>query len=134
LPNAVSDRQGTKPMLFRLRHPALVCWALLISCAAALLAVVGAGPSSDQPLPRDPNNVYGKFDNGLSYITRRNTNPPGKVSLDLHVRTGALNETDQQNGLAHFIEHMAFNGSGHYPAGELRPHVNHLGIAFGRDS
>src|SRR3954449_5722739 len=82
----------------------------LVASAVLLISCLAAGPttapSADQPLPRDPNNLYGQCDNGVKYIVRKNVTPPGKVALDLHVRTGALNETDQQNGLAHFMEHM----------------------------
>lgn len=87
-----------------------------------------------QELPRDPNNVYGKFDNGFSYIIREHKNPPDRVAFFLHVNTGALNETDSQNGLAHFLEHMAFNGSKHFKPGELIPYMNKLGMRFGADS
>ena len=118
------------PLCFR--RSDLVSCALLICCGALLLGA--AAPSADQPLGRDPNNLYGQFDNGMKYIVRKNANPPGKVSLDLHVRTGALNETDQQNGLAHFIEHMAFNGSEHFKPGELIPLMNKMGMVFGADS
>ena len=101
----------------------------------ALLAVaVLAAPAAAEDLPRDPNNVYGKFDNGLEYVIRHNANPPGRVQFYLHVKTGALNETDQQNGLAHFIEHMAFNGSKHFPPGKLLPLLGSLGMTFGADT
>lgn len=90
--------------------------------------------ASAEPLPHDPNNTYGQLDNGVRYIVRRNQNPPGRVTLYLHVRTGALNESDQQNGLAHFLEHLAFNGSKHYPPGTLVPHLNKLGMQFGADT
>ncbi len=89
---------------------------------------------SDTQLPKDPNNIYGQFDNGMKYIVRKNASPPGKVALDLHVRSGSLNETDQQNGLAHFMEHMAFNGSEHYAPGKLIPLLTHLGMTFGADT
>ena len=115
------------PLCFR--RSDLVSCALLICCGALLLGA--AAPSADQPLGRDPNNLYGQFDNGMKYIVRKNANPPGKVSLDLHVRTGALNETDQQNGLAHFIEHMAFKGSEHFKPGELIQLMNKMGMVFG---
>src|SRR5207253_3105164 len=82
----------------------------------------------------DPNNVYGKFENGLSYIVRHHKNPPNRVAFYLHVHTGAYNETDSQNGLAHFLEHMAFNGSKHYPPGTLVPFLNKLGMQFGADT
>jgi zinc protease len=90
--------------------------------------------AADEPLPRDPNNVYGELENQLKYIVRKNANPPGKVALYLHIKTGALNETDKQNGLAHFIEHMAFNGSKNFKPGELVPLLNKMGMSFGADT
>ncbi|HEX8322956.1 MAG TPA: insulinase family protein [Tepidisphaeraceae bacterium] len=89
---------------------------------------------ADEPLPRDDGNVYGQFDNGLKYIIRHNANPPGRVNLYLHVKTGALNESNDQNGLAHFLEHMAFNGSTHFPPGKLLPLLGSLGMTFGADT
>ncbi|HVP13255.1 MAG TPA: insulinase family protein, partial [Phycisphaerae bacterium] len=89
---------------------------------------------ADTVLPKDPGNVYGKFDNGLSYIIRRHNNPPGRVALYLHIKSGSLNESETQNGLAHFIEHMAFNGSKHFPPGELIPYLNKMGMEFGHDT
>src|SRR5215203_884697 len=97
------------------------------------LCICSIAAAADE-LPRDPNNVYGTFDNGLKYIIRKNANPPGKVALNLHVKTGSINESEQQNGLAHFIEHMAFNGSKHFKPGELIPLMSKLGMVFGADS
>lgn len=102
-----------------------VLLGLLISASVA---------RADEKLPRDPNNVYGKFENGFSYIIREHKNPPDRVAFFLHIDTGALNETDSQNGLAHFLEHMAFNGSTHFKPGELIPYMNKLGMRFGADS
>jgi zinc protease len=90
--------------------------------------------SGDAPLPHDPADVRGQFPNGLHYVIRKNANPPGKVFLDLAVRTGSLNETDEQNGLAHFLEHMAFKGSTHYAPTRLIPMLQHLGMRFGADT
>src|SRR5688572_20806523 len=104
----------------------LLLTALLLTAAPVALA--------EDKLPRDPNNVYGQFDNGMQYIVRKNANPPGKVALYLHIKTGALNETAKQNGLAHFLEHMAFNGSKHFKPGELIPLLNKLGMQFGADT
>ena len=107
-----------------------------MTCALLGLATLAraAEATPDAPLPRDPNNLYGSFDNGVKYIIRKATTPPGKFSLDLHVRTGALNETDQQNGLAHFMEHMAFKGSQHFAPMKLIPYLSHLGMTFGADT
>ena len=63
------------------------------------------------PLPVDPLNHYGKLDNGMRYVVRTNKTPPGKVTMLLHIHSGSLDETDEQRGVAHFLEHMAFNGS-----------------------
>lgn len=111
----------------------LAC-AFGIASGAEITATSTPGGAAAERLPRDPANAYGQFDNGLKYIVRKNANPPGKVVLYLHVKTGALNETDQQNGLAHFLEHMAFNGSQHYKPGELVPLLNHMGMTFGADT
>src|SRR5262245_13486558 len=104
-------------------------------CVVALLvASLAQTASAAVPLPKDPNNVYGKFDNGFSYIVRRHKNPPGRIACFLHIKTGAYNESDKQNGLAHFLEHMAFNGSKHYAPGTLVPFLNKLGMQFGADT
>jgi zinc protease len=117
-------------------RPSLRLNVILLSLLAVLIAAGarGDGIAADQQLPRDPNNVYGQFDNGVKYIIRRNANPPGKVALYLHVRTGALNETEKQNGLAHFLEHMAFKGSAHFGPMKLIPLLSHLGMTFGADT
>ncbi len=85
-------------------------------------------------LTADPRNDYGRFSNGFRYILRENAKPQGEVALRLHIRTGALNESVTQNGLAHFIEHMAYNGTTHYKAGELIPRLESYGMRFGHDS
>jgi zinc protease len=85
-------------------------------------------------LGRDPANTYGAFDNGVKYIVRKNSVPPEKVAFYLHIDSGALNETAQQNGLAHFLEHLCFNGSKNYPPGTLIPRMNELGMQFGAHS
>lgn len=104
----------------------------VLSLSLCLLLGPAAAVSAGTPLPQDPNNVYGQFDNGLKYIIRTHDNPPGRVAAYLHIKSGALNETEQQNGIAHFIEHMAFNGSKHFAPGELIAHLNQLGMQFGQ--
>jgi zinc protease len=91
-------------------------------------------PAADQLLPSDPHNVVGQFANGLHYLIRKNPNPPGHVAIYFAVRTGSLNETAQQNGLAHFLEHMAFKGSTHFAPTKLIPLLTHLGMQFGADA
>ena len=83
-------------------------------------------------LPVDPANVYGKLDNGMRYVIRSNKTPPGKVNMMLHIHSGSLDETDAQRGVAHFLEHMAFNGSKHFPPGEMVKFFESMGMSFGQ--
>ncbi len=105
-------------------------WALAL---AIVLVGVGSALAQGEPLPTDPALVTGTLDNGLRYVIRRHGNPEGRVSLWLHVATGSLNETEETRGLAHYLEHMAFNGSANFPPGSLVPYFQSLGLAFGRD-
>src|ERR1700750_2413652 len=88
---------------------------------------------ADTPLPNDNRIQQGKFDNGVTWMYRQHDNPPGKMALKMHVRTGSLNEKDSQEGLAHFLEHMAFNGTEHFPPGKLVPYFESIGMQFGAD-
>src|SRR5687768_1447766 len=83
------------------------------------------------PLPEDQRILKGKLENGLTWMYRQHNNPPGKMALQVHVRTGSLNETDAQQGLAHFIEHMAFNGTENFDPGKLVPYFESIGMQFG---
>lgn len=75
---------------------------------------------------------YGKLENGMKYIILRNEDPPGRVSMRLHIAAGSLMEREDQRGVAHFLEHMVFNGSKNFPdASKLIPQMQRLGIAFG---
>ena len=76
-----------------------------------------AEPLVGQPLPADPALTSGQLENGLKYVIRRHSNPPGRAVLWLHLHTGSLNETDAQRGLAHYLEHMAFKGSANFAPG-----------------
>ncbi len=100
------------------------------------LVIVPAGWSAtaraDELLPTDPALVTGQLENGLRYIIRQHATPPGHLSVWLHVDSGSLNETDKQRGLAHYLEHMAFNGSRNFPPGKVVPLFESLGLVFGR--
>ena len=66
-------------------------------------------------VPVDPNVKVGKLANGLTYYIRKNVKPEKKLELRLAVNVGSVQENDDQRGLAHFMEHMGFNGSKHFP-------------------
>ncbi len=99
---------------------------LLASCCLVSTAAA-------QALPTDPALVTGQLENGLQYVIRQHALPPGRATVWLHLDTGSLNETDQQRGLAHYLEHMAFNGSENFPPGAVVPFFQSLGMTFGRD-
>lgn len=82
----------------------------------------------------DENVVYGKLPNGVRYAILQNDTPTKTASLRVRVATGSFNETDEQRGLAHFIEHMAFNGSKNIPEGEMIKRLERFGLAFGADT
>jgi len=113
-----------------------VLFILLILAAVSLAAekqpATPAGINLQQPLPVDPNVVIGKLPNGMRYWIRQHKTPPGKIGIWLHVGSGSLNEEENQRGLAHFLEHMAFNGSEHYPPGTLIRYYESIGLRFGQ--
>lgn len=100
---------------------------------AGALAGRGNAQVPGTPLPIDPALVTGELENGLKYVVRKHSNPEGRAVIWVHMATGSLNETDRQRGIAHYTEHMAFNGSEHFPPGTLVPFFQSLGMTFGRD-
>jgi len=90
-----------------------------------------AWPQAASDIPPDAGATFGSLDNGLRYIIYPNSEPPKRVSLRLHIAAGSLMEAEDQRGLAHFLEHMVFNGTKHYSAADLVPRMQRLGIAFG---
>lgn len=105
----------------------------------AILAIIALGgvaqpaTAEQTKLKADERIKTGTFDNGLKWMFRAHDNPPGKMALLLHIDTGSINETDDQRGLAHFIEHMCFNGTENYPPGTLIPYFESIGMEFGAD-
>jgi len=85
-----------------------------------------------QQLPTHPDLVTGTLDNGMDYILLEHDNPKDRVSVYLHIETGSLNEQEHQRGIAHYLEHMAFNGGNNFPPGEVVPFFESLGLTFGR--
>ena len=116
---------------------------VVIGASGALLQAQAAAPAApqtaakqpalslDQPLPVDPAVRTGQLPNGLRYYIRRNVRPANRVSLRLAVNVGSIHEQDDQRGLAHFLEHMAFNGTQNFKAGELIQFLETIGARFG---
>ncbi|MFK7851669.1 MAG: M16 family metallopeptidase [Akkermansiaceae bacterium] len=89
-------------------------------------------PSEQSDSPADPKAVFGALDNGMRYMILPNTEPPNRLSIRLHIAAGSLMEKENQRGLAHFLEHMVFNGTKSYKdANALIREMQTRGIAFG---
>lgn len=106
----------------------LLLWTL--SCLA-LLQNNAAGRQA--PAPLDPKVRTGTLQNGFTYYIRKNKTPEGRAILYLVNKAGSILETDEQRGLAHFLEHMAFNGTRHFPKNELVEYLQKSGVRFGAD-
>jgi zinc protease len=113
-------------MQIRRLHPALI--TLLVT---VLLAPVAARQALQDKLPFDPAVRSGTLPNGLKYFVRKNARPASRVLLRLAVKTGSLDEADDQQGLAHVLEHMAFNGSEHFKPGDLISYFESTGARLG---
>ncbi|HUZ13430.1 MAG TPA: insulinase family protein [Caulobacteraceae bacterium] len=103
--------------------------------APAPKLALGAWPQAQSDLKADPDILFGALPNGMRYAIMRNATPPGQASLRLYIGAGSLMERDDQQGLAHFLEHMAFNGSKAVPnRGEMVEILQRHGLAFGPDT
>ena len=98
--------------------------------AAILAATLSFGQT---PLPNDPAVKTGKLDNGLTYYIRHNDLPQGRAEFYLATNVGAIQETPDQDGLAHFLEHMCFNGLKNLPGKQMLEYLQHIGAEFGRN-
>lgn len=92
----------------------------------------GVEASAHAALPTHPGITTGTLQNGLRYFIKPHANPPGRTYMNLWIGSGSINETDAQRGLAHFLEHMAFNGSKNFAPGTLIPFFESIGLTFGR--
>ena len=91
-------------------------------------------PFETSDIPVDPEYVFGKLPNGMRYILRQNATPEGTAVVRMRIGSGSLAENEDERGLAHFLEHMAFNGSTNIPEGEMIPLLEREGLAFGADT
>jgi zinc protease len=104
-------------------------WMFLM---AIPLAVGAQELKGDAPIPFDPAVKTGKLKNGLTYYIRKNSKPENKVDLRLVINAGSVLEEDDQQGLAHFMEHMCFNGTKRFPKNELVDYLQSIGVKFGQ--
>ncbi|MXO74924.1 insulinase family protein [Altererythrobacter aerius] len=121
--------------------PAFLSLALLLAVPAAAQDAVPAPapPAAEWPfaqsdVPVEAGYTFGTLPNGMRYVLRANDNPQGTVLVRLRIGSGSLEEREDERGLAHFLEHMAFNGSKNVPEGEMVRLLEREGLAFGADT
>src|ERR1043166_3598937 len=126
----------------------LILWFVL--CGAAGLAAQAPQPSTSpgretsaesvaryalsDNMPVDPEATVGTLPNGLRYYVRSNAKPPKRAELRLVVKTGSVLEDDDQRGLAHYVEHMLFEGTEHFPRQSIIDFLGSLGLSLGADA
>ena len=103
--------------------------ALLVLVACALTTFAQQMP----PIPMDPNVRVGKLENGLTYYIRYNNYPEGQANFYIAQKVGSSIEEDNQRGLAHFLEHMCFNGTEKFPGNGVVKYLESIGVKFGGD-
>jgi zinc protease len=91
-------------------------------------------PQGHSDIAPDPDARFGRLNNGLRFVIKENHTPRDRVSMHLLVQAGSLYEKSNQQGIAHFIEHMLFNGSAHFPPGEMVKFFQRIGMQFGPDA
>ena len=92
-----------------------------------------AWPHDKSDLAPDPSLVFGRLDNGVQYVLLKNNEPKDRVSMYINFQVGSIYEEDHEQGMAHFLEHMLFNGTTHFPPGELVKYLQSIGMQFGND-
>ena len=106
----------------------------LISFLLMLVAVSAVSAQMQMPpVPLDPAVKTGKLNNGLTYYIRHNEWPEKRCDFYIAQRVGSMQEEDDQRGLAHFLEHMCFNGTTHFPGDALKQYLERIGVKFGEN-
>jgi zinc protease len=123
-------------MSYRLRQPLLLLALALafgprIAAQLPPVATTAGTAPLDQIIPVDPLITVGTLPNGLRYYVRKNGQPKGRAELRLVVKAGSILEDDDQRGLAHFVEHMSFNGTRHFPKQDVVAFMQSVGMRFG---
>lgn len=110
-----------------------ILFFVVVGLSAQSDMIIKSTPIPEGNIPVDPNVKIGKLANGLTYYIRNNGKPEDKVELRLAVNAGSIMETDRQLGLAHFMEHMNFNGTKNFEKNDLVDYLQSIGVKFGAD-
>lgn len=112
---------------------AIVAATCLVGAQQQAATIQTQSTALAQQMPVDPQITMGKFANGIRYYIRANKKPEKRAELRLVVKAGSILEDDDQQGMAHLVEHMAFNGTQHFPKHDLIEFIESLGMRFGAD-
>ncbi len=119
------------PKLSRISSMTLLLWLAIGFCASS--PVLAQPAAIADALPLDPELTKGRLDNGMTYLIRTHHKPENRATLWLAVNAGSMQEDDDQLGLAHFLEHMAFNGTERFKKQEIVDYLEGIGMRFGPD-
>jgi len=126
------EKPAMRPRTTLVRLGLVLLAALVLALPAGALAQ--SAPALTDSLTWDPSVRRGVLPNGIRWFVKKNTRPEARVSLRLAVPVGSTAEADDQQGIAHFTEHMNFNGSAHFKPGELVAYLESIGARFGADA
>ena len=115
----------------RPRHNCFMTMKKYLVSFAALFLCFAAFAQQGNPIPVDPDVRIGKLDNGLTYYIRHNAEPAGQANFYIAQKVGSILEEENQRGLAHFLEHMCFNGTRNFPGNSVIKYCESIGVKFG---
>jgi len=106
---------------------------ILLVCGGEIATAQARGlwPQDSSDIKPDATVKFGALPNGMRYVIKRNANPEGTLSMRMRIGAGSLNENENERGVAHYLEHMAFNGSENYPEGEMFKALQRMGMQIG---
>lgn len=106
---------------------------ILVTIGIVVLTCIAAFAQQMPPIPIDSKVRIGHLDNGLTYYIRHNEEPKGQANFYIAQKVGSILEDEEQRGLAHFLEHMCFNGTEHFPGNGVVKYCESIGVKFGAD-
>ncbi len=121
-------------MIYRFRTVKIVFLLLYAAVLSSCTLPQHPIPAPHTAVQMDPGIVYGRLPNGFQYILKKNKTPEHRAFVHLNVFSGSVQETRDQQGVAHYLEHMLFNGSEHFKPGELVDYFHSIGMDFGADA
>lgn len=133
-PLAASLMLALSPLAFTTALAAQEAASAEVAATAEAPAPAPVWAFEESDVPVDPGYTFGRLENGMRYVIRRNATPQGTGAVRMRIDSGSLAEREEERGLSHYLEHMAFNGSSGIPEGEMIKLLEREGLAFGADT